>query len=610
MAPLHLSSILADICSRDTGQDVCSRKNLSESLQPWNDAIESLMLHQADPAHVELRSAASTEAVSNTVRDGLLSTIHGGFLHDQGEHALVDSFKSLSFPFSEDTLEWVKDLSIWIRTCKNLIRLYRYLLATKTIDTKLDPFLSPVRNLSSIEMTHVYVDLFHGATDIAISLSSSTGSSNMDQMNHYTISCSPLWENENRNSHIDAFCELAKQSATALFHATAVYDATNVEAKKALYSLIDDTTTTTTPCISVLLNLSIRIVSCTQLFFSSILYPVMKILQTILVTIPFEKIDAIVHNSFAHLLTSNSPMFLFLVGTMQSCLISNPPLVSTRNVLCQEYKVEPFGSGTISHTPDYRLELLIETLRVLFALECYTKRSSVVDDHAQDPTTEKLLNRILVDILLLPRSIKEQECKVASLALFMDASHDLATTLLSNDTIPEFVYILENQLEEAFSKARASMPDPGITIPIRYSSHVTGLLPILVALITLCKKNCSIQSIVREAVFPRHTEELFLDALRLHHQDVVRDSKSGQILVAKNMQPIYAHPGSLHWQLIQLMTCVQTNVKRCTNELMWIVCNNDKIEFVLRTGFGNAVQFLGALGFVNISGVYDTVDER
>jgi hypothetical protein len=255
-----------------------------------------------------------------------------------------------------------------------------------------------------------------------------------------------------------------------------------------------------------------------------------------------------------------------------------------------------------SHPPEYRWELIVETLRVLFALE------SVRDKAILDPNATAdhlLLHDILVDILLLPRNRKEHDCKIATLSLFMDASDHLADTLIKYDAIPELIYILKVQLNDLFVNAQGS--SPGFIVPIRYRSGVTELLPILIALITLCKMNHRIQSQVRNEVFPEGEEDFYLEELKKHlDQDVIQDVVSGDILVAKNMQPIYAPPKSMLWQLIQLMSSVQSNVKRCTNELLWILCNADKVEFVLRTGFGNAVHFLGAKGLVNISGVYDT----
>jgi len=438
--------------------------------------------------------------------------------------------------------------------------------------------VSPIHNLQSRTMIYIYVAVFDWTTRICTVLSS-----RMDPV-----------------QVLEIFCNLAKHSATLLYHATFAFDHTDVESNKALYSLVDDSRTFDSSGLSILLNYVSQILSST-LFYSSILYPVMKTLQTLLVTLPVEKIRPIVQRTF---LDRETFLFSMLVITLQSCLRSHPHLISNQTLLCEECKVEPFIPGLVSRPPVYRLELMIETLQVLFALENRKMAS-------KDPDTMNLLHHILVDILRFPRTIKTQECKIASLPLFMDASHVLASTLVAYDTIPEFVYILATQLNDAFSKSQAAACDSNVAAPIRFSSNVTGLLPILMALINLCIKNSTIQSRVRETVFPKDEEKLFLEELHRHDgQDVILVKQSGKILVAKNMHPLYAPAGSLRWQLIQLMTSIQTNVKRCTSELMWILCNHDKNEFVLRTGFGNAVHFLGVKGLVNISSLYNTNNTR
>lgn len=69
---------------------------------------------------------------------------------------------------------------------------------------------------------------------------------------------------------------------------------------------------------------------------------------------------------------------------------------------------------------------------------------------------------------------------------------------------------------------------------------------------------------------------------------------------AKNMALLDAPKGTLRWHMIRLMTWVESNVKRAASELLWSVCDEDSTQFVLRTGFGNAIHFLGMKGFVKL----------
>jgi hypothetical protein len=372
MTPLYLSSILADpdISSSDTAPD--EGPNAPILLEPWNDAVESFLLNgHSDSTYAnrvgitQLHSAASIESVSIRVRDLLLGTIyrleHGQDSNEDNastfnpEIILQDRVKLERFctHFHEPLLDsiclkWVQHLSLMARTCKNVIRFYRYLRSTHKDKEQegmtLDSFVvSPIHNLQSRTMIYIYVAVFDWATRICTVLSS-----RMDPVHV-----------------LDIFCNLAKHSATLLFHATFAFDHTDVESNKALYSLVDDIGTFDSSGLSIILNYVSQILSST-LFYSSILYPVMKILQTLLVTLPVEKIRPIVQRIF---LDRETFLFSMVVITLQSCLRSHPHLISNQTLLCEECKVEPFIPGLVSHPPDYRLELMIETLQVLFALE-------------------------------------------------------------------------------------------------------------------------------------------------------------------------------------------------------------------------------------------------
>ena len=69
---------------------------------------------------------------------------------------------------------------------------------------------------------------------------------------------------------------------------------------------------------------------------------------------------------------------------------------------------------------------------------------------------------------------------------------------------------------------------------------------------------------------------------------------------SKNMHPLNAPEGSTRWKLIKLMTYTESNVKRCTGELLWTLCDSNSNEFVLRCGFGNAVHMLSIKGLYKI----------
>ena len=61
---------------------------------------------------------------------------------------------------------------------------------------------------------------------------------------------------------------------------------------------------------------------------------------------------------------------------------------------------------------------------------------------------------------------------------------------------------------------------------------------------------------------------------------------------------LLAPPDSLRGQLIELMTCLDPSIKRYASELLYILCNEDKSEFINRTGFGNAIHILQLKGIL------------
>mmetsp|Transcript_31111 Transcript_31111/g.47649 ORF Transcript_31111/g.47649 Transcript_31111/m.47649 type:complete len:127 (+) Transcript_31111:2-382(+) len=121
-------------------------------------------------------------------------------------------------------------------------------------------------------------------------------------------------------------------------------------------------------------------------------------------------------------------------------------------------------------------------------------------------------------------------------------------------------------------------------------------MPILVVLKKFASTNSKILKSVKEFIFP-------LDAETDTFQPKAKAEmgKCGhQGLGAKNMAPLDAPKGSLRWKLIRLMTWTESYTKRATGELLWTLCGNDPREFVLRTGFGNALPLLSLKGHIQL----------
>jgi len=705
MSLMYLSSIINNNDIISNKAQVSQDFDFSSLLQPWNDEVESFLLQ--GPRHMEFTDIGigiterkkdptiiteeeeSIQFISNIVQELLLATISQlkNVLHtclpnenksiEEGVGLILQFMNkddvSLFSNFLQQTQQHVwmhigTNLSMLLRTCKNIIRFYRFQVSNKsqrhclknktTIgnSSSSQPTVSPIHNLQTISMIYTYVHLFDIATHIVLSFSLHIHGSDYHHQQQQQEDSMIQRQNEDDDTTIrittttnksqiiptstftcieknpldprhiiDIFGNIAKQSATLLFYATFVLDTTDIHSNQALDSLIRDENHTTNKYTSsprsglyIILQHVPQLVSLPVLH-SSILYPVMKLLQMVVVTSPRkDTIQVILEQIYVQY---KLPWYTMSVFILQSCLQSYPPLVTSLPRIDDSslqaisiVEVEPCHTShcrtMVSYPPEYRFELIIETLRVLFAFE--NNMTTMTIRTKVPPTIVQQFHHILVYILLLPRTIQTQECKIATLPMFMDPSQDLIQTLVEHGDnaiiIPEFLYILKSQLEEVFSKAEEEMSRNGstnVSVPIRYNSNVTNLLPIFLVLISLCTKHSSFQTIVRQAIFPQEDEDTFLETMK-HRHDVILDSKSGTVLVAKNMHPIHAPVHSLRWQLIQLMTSVQTNVKRCTCELLWIVCNRNNDEYVLRTGFGNAVHFLGIKGLVPLSSISTT----
>ena len=135
----------------------------------------------------------------------------------------------------------------------------------------------------------------------------------------------------------------------------------------------------------------------------------------------------------------------------------------------------------------------------------------------------------------------------------------------------------------------------------------TSILPILIVLNSLSQADPRIKKEVKESIFPPEEEDVFMEKVQELRDELVfaKDNISGGAAAAgkkgsKNMHPLNAPEGSTRWKLIKLMTYTESNVKRCTGELLWTLCDSNSNEFVLRCGFGNAVHMLSIKGLYKI----------
>ena len=238
------------------------------------------------------------------------------------------------------------------------------------------------------------------------------------------------------------------------------------------------------------------------------------------------------------------------------------------------FRSEPAFPGDSS---DRRADLVLEILRALFALDAGISSRS---QYSENTMTQ--IGILLCDFFKLPNSdARVYECKLAAVALLLNAPKEYAGYLAENGGIKPLADIMSYQLALVVVERTGSGAE-----------DAAAIVPILLVLQKLAQANSTALQIVKDKVFPPDVEEAFQEKVKAE-----MTNQTGQVK-AKNMAPLDAPKGTVRWNLIRLMTWTESNVKRAGCELLWTLCGEDPTQFVLRTGFGNAVHFLGIKGCV------------
>jgi len=230
---------------------------------------------------------------------------------------------------------------------------------------------------------------------------------------------------------------------------------------------------------------------------------------------------------------------------------------------------------------DRRSDLALEILRSLFAMD-----AGKPSMHLPSNDTMTQIGMMLCEILRLSNAdIRVYQCKLAVVTLLLNAPGEYSGYLASNDGIKPLVNIMAYQLSTVVVERTANSAE-----------DAAAVVPILLVLSKMCQSNATVLQTVKNEVFPPELEDKFAEKVAAEMAKMQSDGQSK----AKNMAPLDAPRGTVRWKLIRLMTWIDSSVKRSACELLWTLCNEDATEFVLRTGFGNAVYFLGNKGLVNM----------
>jgi hypothetical protein len=215
--------------------------------------------------------------------------------------------------------------------------------------------------------------------------------------------------------------------------------------------------------------------------------------------------------------------------------------------------------------------LVTEILKVLYVLRA-----------GKDLTDEASWKPVLQLLSLENDDKQSYECKLGAITLLMDAPQDSVDVIMEHENLVEsFLKILERQVSYVVDNTLLG------------NASAAALTPILVVLNKFCNANPVLCQCVKNRIFPPQLEDAFWAKA-----ESVPASHSSVAIGANNMSPLDAPKGTLRWKLIRLMTWMESNVKRTANELLWTVCGKNGREFVLRTGIGNAMPFLGIKGLV------------
>ena len=230
---------------------------------------------------------------------------------------------------------------------------------------------------------------------------------------------------------------------------------------------------------------------------------------------------------------------------------------------------------------DRRPDLVLEILRALYVLG---SSNPSIRQPSNDTMTQ--IGIILCELLQFSSGDERvYQIKLAVVALLLNAPKEYSSYLVNNGGMKQMIDILSYQTSLVVVERTGSS-----------SEDAAAVVPILLVLLKIVQFNESALTIVKNEVFPLDAEETFQAKATA---EIAKGETEGKVN-AKNMAPLDAPRGTLRWKLIRLMTWTESNVKRSACELLYALCDNDSTQFVLRTGFGNSIHFLGIRGHVNL----------
>lgn len=455
-----------------------------------------------------------------------------------------------------DTLKFVSEV---VRACKNLIRLRNQMenaLSTGIARSKINDN-SSVSQLQSRAMLNVYITF--------LTLCSNNKRMPSEKATVITKKLETMIMN------------ISRHSSLVLFHA--MHGNPNTASRNALGIFIRQLNG-----IPILVDMLVRPNPVPTTL------SIVRHLHNLIGTMPdsFRQINAVLQKKF---IGGGEEKFNRVQQEEPVCLVQ---------ILCASLvwtiRSNPSFPGTSSM--DRRGDLAEEIWHVLFAIGVGNQFKTAFSDnnldeqlnHKFSPKTDAILQLgiLICDVLHMSNfDSRTYRCKLAAVHLLMDAPVIFGKFLFANNCVDPLVVILWLQLNAVLVEKQGGG-----------SQDVVQLMPILVVLSNMAQGNVEFKQILKNKyVFPVMANS----GLRVHENNVSNSSKNGTSSVSNRpMNPKDSPPGTLRNKLIRLMTWTDSNVKRCASEFLWILCDENADEFVVRTGFGNAVHTLGIKGLVSL----------
>ena len=240
---------------------------------------------------------------------------------------------------------------------------------------------------------------------------------------------------------------------------------------------------------------------------------------------------------------------------------------------------------------DRRTDLVVEILGIIFAMG-----GTEISRALRYPCPNAALSQLVITSLqeLDSKDPRTYQVKLSTITILTDASPSFGTFLVEKQALKSLLEITEQQIDTVLENTQVD------------AAAVSALVPSLAVLYKFSAGNPEFRASTKDMIFPPSQEDQFwtLAQEQLANTATAIQSKNGnapnRVPPAKNMHPLDAPQGTLRYKLIRLMTWTESHIKRYASELLWALCDEDPKEFVLRTGLGNAMAFLGAKGMVQL----------